>query len=78
MPKPNNPATPFDAPPSKTIFIPRDSLVVVMVIGSPTEKQKETLRSAIVKKWPQVYEMTRSDSVVSTLEEIKVIWRDKK
>lgn len=78
MPKPNNPATPFDLPPSKTIFIPRDSLAIVMAIGSPSEAQKEILRNAIVKKWPNAYELTRSDSVVSTLEQIKVIYRDKK
>ncbi len=78
MPKSNNPATPFDLPPSKTIFVPRDALGYIMSIVGPTEAQKDVLRSAIVKKWPAVYEMTRSESVTNTLTEIKVSWRDKK
>lgn len=49
-----------------------------MAVGKPSENQKEVLRTAIVKKWPQVYELTRSDSVTKTLTEIKVSWRDKK
>lgn len=80
MPKSNNaaPLTPFDLPPSKTIFIDRQLLELVMAVGKPSENQKEVLRTAIVKKWPQVYELTRSDSVTKTLTEIKVSWRDKK
>ncbi len=78
MPKQNSPLTPFDLPPSKTIFIDRQSLGCVMAIGNPTESQKEILRTAIVKKWPSVYEMTRSESVGKTLTEIKIQWRDKK
>lgn len=78
MPKSNDPLTPFDAPPSKTIFIERDPLACVMAISPPTEAQKEILRTAIVKKWPAVYEMTRSEDVTKTLTEIKVLWRDKK
>lgn len=78
MPKPNNPLTPFDLPPSKTIFIDRKALGLVMAVSTPTESQKEILRLSIVKKWPAVYEMTRSKLVTDTLTEIKVSWRDKK
>ena len=78
MPKPNKPLTTFDLQPSKTIFISRQELGLIMAVGNPTEPQKEILRTAIVKKWPSVYEMTRSELVEKTLTEIRVSWRDKK
>ncbi len=78
MPKPSSSLTPFDLPPSKTIFIDRKALGLVMAVSTPNESQQEILRTAIVKKWPAVYEMTRSESVTETLTQIKVSWRDKK
>ena len=66
--------TPKEKPQSLSIFVSRDRLALIMAVRTPSESQQETLRAAIIHKWPKVYEMRISDELTAVLKDIGMAW----